>query len=153
MRKLLSLASACALAASLGLAPTSVAYAQKGPGAAGGNVITLRVCNNTRDTPQVAVSYKPVGSDTFFNEGWFNVRPFTCEDLATTTNSYMYGYAEVEGSDVDVWQGSHPRCVEYPGPYEFYDTGSSYCQTWQEVRNFETLYAADWGVFTWNLDY
>ncbi len=149
MRKILTIAAASAMALSMGVAP---AYAQKG-GGGGANVITLQVCNNTNQTAQVAISYKPVGSNTFINEGWYNVEPRTCRNLAETTNSYIYGYAEVQGSDTEVWEGSHPRCVQYPGPYEFYDSGSTYCETYQEVRNFETLYAENWGVFTWTLDY
>ena len=75
------------------------------------SVITLRVCNQTRVTAQVAISYQPVGSGTFSNAGWYNVAPGQCRDLAQTTNAYMYGYAEVEGSDSDVWQGDHPQAT------------------------------------------
>lgn len=146
MHKTVTLAAAAISALTLGLAPGATAQAQAG------NIITLRVCNNTNSVAQVAVSYKPLGSNTFSNEGWFNVDPGQCEDLGETTNAYMYGYAEVDGSDTEVWQGSHPRCVEFPGPYEFWDTGSVYCEAHQEVRNFETLHAREWGVFTWNLD-
>lgn len=143
MQKVLVLGAAILSSLTIGAGP---------PSGGGGDVITLRVCNNTRVTAQVAISYQPVGSGTFINAGWFNVRPGQCRDLAETTNAYMYGYAEVEGSDVDVWQGNHPLCVEYPGPYEFWDNGSAYCESWQEVRNFETLHATSFGIFTWDLN-
>ena len=151
MRQPITLTAAVVAALTL-LSPVGSAAA--GPvSSAQTQTITLRVCNNTDDIAQVAVSYKPLGSNTFYNEGWFNVGARQCENLAETSNAYMYGYAEVDGSDEDIWQGSHPRCVEYPGPYAFWDTASTYCETNQEVRNFETLHAENWGVFTWNLDY
>lgn len=152
MRKLLTLAGAFAAAASLGLAPATAVHAQKG-GGGGGSTITLRVCNNTRDTAQVAISYQPIGSSNFRNEGWYNVNPYSCRDLATTANSYMYGYAEVQGSDTEVWSGSHYLCVEYPGPYDFYNNPNYHsCASYQQDRGFVELYAANFGVFTWNLD-
>lgn len=146
MRKLMVLGAAVLSSLAIGVAPPVPAEAQS-------NVIILRVCNNTRDTAQVAMSYQPVGARTFRNEGWYNVSPGQCRDLAQTTNSYMYGYAEVINSDTEVWEGNHPLCVEYPGPYDFYDTGSTYCESWQDLRNFVTLHANQWGVFTWNLNY
>lgn len=147
MRKILSLAAATVTALTLGVAPAATVQAQQGQS------ITIRVCNNTNEVAQVALSYKPLRAAQFYNEGWFNVNPRSCRDLAETGNSYIYGYAEVEGSDTEVWQGDHPRCVLFPGPYEFWDTGSTYCNPGEETRNFVTLYAANWGVFTWNLDY
>ena len=116
------------------------------------SVITLRVCNQSYVTAQVAISYQPVGAGTFSNAGWYNIAPGQCRDLAQTTNAYMYGYAEAQDSDTEVWQGNHPLCVEYPGPYEFWDNGSTYCDSGQEVRHFETLHAENWGVFTWTLN-
>jgi len=141
------------VAAAVALSAFGVGVVPPAPAQAEQNTITLRVCNNTNQTAQVAVSYQPVGSGTFSSAGWFNVTPHQCRDVAQTTNAYMYGYAEVEGSDTDVWQGNHPLCVEYPGPFEFWDNGSAYCESWQETVNFVTLHAENWGVFTWNLDY
>ena len=141
-----ALAAAVALA-SAGL-PTTAA-AQKGGGA---DSVTLRVCNNASQNARVAISYQPVGQSTFLNEGWFEVRAGTCEDLARTTNAYMYGYANVAGNHDLVWAGDHPLCVQYPGPYEFWTTSSPYCETYQESRNFQVLHAQTFGVYTWNLD-
>ena len=146
MRNAIVLGAAFLSALAVGIVQPVEARAQS-------NTITLRVCNNTSQTAQVAASYQPLGSGTFSNVGWFNVTPGQCRDLAQTTNAYMYGYAEVEGSDTDVWQGNHTLCVEYPGPYEFWDNGSAYCESWQETRGFVTLHADNWGVFTWNLNY
>ena len=146
MRKTIVLGAAILSAMMLGVGPAAPAEAQS-------IVITLRVCNNTNDTAQVAVSYQPVGSGAFYNEGWYNVLPGQCRDVAQTTNAYMYGYAEVQHSDTDVWQGNHDLCVAYPGPYAFWDNGSPYCDASQEVRGFVTLHADTWGVFTWNLNY
>lgn len=145
MPKALVVAASVISALTFGLGTPMQAQAQS-------NRITLRVCNNTNDTAQVAISYQPVGSSTFRNGGWYNVAPRECRNLAETTNAYMYGYAEVEGSD-DAWQGTHSLCVEYPGPYDFWDNGSTYCESWQETRGFVTLHAEEWGPFTWNLNY
>lgn len=144
--------SAFAVSATFIANAVSVAPAHAAGPPQSASTVTLRVCNNTRMTAQVAISYRPVGSQVFNNAGWYNVRPGQCQDLAETGNSYMYGYAEVEGSDEDVWQGDHPLCVAYPGPYEFADTGSAYCENWQEVRHFVTLHANSPGVFTWDLN-
>ena len=54
------------------------ALAQKGPGAAGSEIV-IRVCNNTNDNARVAVSYQPVGGSQFYNEGWYGVRPVDFE--------------------------------------------------------------------------
>lgn len=146
-RGLSIITAAVVAAASL---PAGTALAQKGPAAS--DTITLRVCNNTNQDAKVAISYQPVGHNTFYNEGWFDVRARTCENLAETTNAYMYGFANVVDDHDSIWGGDHPLCVEYPGPYEFWTTTSPYCEPHQESRDFQTLQAQSFGVFTWNLD-
>jgi uncharacterized membrane protein len=142
-----------AVAASLVLAlgPIPAAHAQKGP-AAGGEQIVIRVCNNTNDNARIAVSYKPVGSDQFFNEGWFPVASRACEDIATTGNSFFYGYAEVEGDSSRYWNGDFPLCVQYPGPYEFWSVGHTSCDSRQVLQYFVQMRSDQWGVYTWSLD-
>lgn len=127
------------------------ALAQKGPGAAGSEIV-IRVCNNTNDNARVAVSYQPVGGSQFYNEGWYGVPSRSCLDVARTDNAYIYAYAEVENDGSRYWSGDHPLCVQYPGPYAFWTTGSQYCESHQELRNFVAMHAADWGVCTWTLD-
>jgi uncharacterized membrane protein len=143
-----------ALAAALAFVPATPAFAQKGP-ATGGEIITIRVCNNTNDNARVALSYQGVGSNIFNNEGWFSVASRSCEDIRDTTNAYFYGYAEVENdgsmSDVPYWAGDFPLCVMYPGPYQFYTYGTE-CETGQEVRQFVAMHAENWGSYTWTLD-
>lgn len=143
----LALATAC-LALAVG-APAP-ALAQKGP--SGGGEIVVRVCNNTNDNARVALSYQPVGNAQFYNEGWYGVPSRSCQDLVSTTNAYIYGYAEVENNGSRYWSGDHPLCVQYPGPYAFWSTGSSYCAAGQELRNFVVMHAEDFGVYTWTLD-
>jgi hypothetical protein len=41
--------------------------------------------------------------------------------------------------------------VQYPGPYAFWTYGAQ-CEAGQEVRNFVTMHAEDFGVYTWSLD-
>lgn len=126
------------------------AFAQK-DGVAGGEIV-VRVCNNTNDNARVAISYQPVGQSQFYNEGWYGIPSRSCQDIATTGNAYMYGYAEVENDGTRYWAGNMPLCVQYPGPYAFWSTGGQYCAANQEVRNFVTMHAENFGVFVWNLD-
>lgn len=147
VKTLVSLAAMTALA----LTPAGPAFAQKGPAAAGPSQITLRVCNNTNDNARVAISYQPEGQTVFYNEGWFGVPSRSCQDLRTTGNAYSYGYAEVENDGTRFWAGTFPLCVQYPGPYAFWTYGTQ-CEAGQEVRNFVTLHAEEYGVYTWSLD-
>jgi uncharacterized membrane protein len=143
--------AALAAATALVLGQAAPADAQKGPAAVGPTEITLRVCNNTNDNARVAISYQPVGQANFYNEGWFGVPARSCQDLRTTGNAYSYGYAEVENDGTRYWAGDFPLCVSYPGPYAFWTYGTQ-CETGQEVRQFVTMHAEDYGVYTWTLD-
>jgi uncharacterized membrane protein len=134
--------------AALVLSPAP-AFAQKGGAVV--EQITVRVCNNTNDNTRVALSYQPLNQTLFYNEGWYGVPSRSCQDLVTTGNAYIYGYAEVENDGSRYWAGDMPLCVQYPGPYAFWSAGTT-CAPNQEVRNFVTLHAEDWGVFTWTLD-
>lgn len=127
------------------------ALAQKGPVAAGGEIV-FRVCNNTNDNARVAVSYQPIGASQFYNEGWYGVPSRSCQDIVRTDNAYIYAYAEVENDGSRYWAGNHSLCVQYPGPYAYWTTGSQYCESYQELRNFEAMHADNWGVYTWTLD-
>lgn len=140
-----------AVALALAAAPVP-AFAQKGPSAAGGDQIVIRVCNNTNDNARVAVSYQPVGSQQFYNEGWFAVAAHACSDIATTSNAYFYGYAEVEGDSERYWNGDFPLCVQYPGPYEFWSVGHTSCDSRQVLQYFVQMHAETWGSYTWSLD-
>jgi uncharacterized membrane protein len=119
---------------------------------AGAQTITVRVCNNAYYPANVALSYQPVGRSQFYNEGWYTVQPGGCRDLAQTGNAYIYGYAEVVNDSTRYWSGDFPLCVIYPGPFAFWSDNSRYCATGQSLRNFVTMHATDWGVFTWTLD-
>jgi uncharacterized membrane protein len=141
-------ALAAVMALAFGPAP---ALAQKGQAGGGASEIILRVCNNTNDNARVAISYQPVGQTTFYNEGWFGVPSRSCQDLRTTDNAFSYGYAEVENDSSRFWAGNFPLCVQYPGPYAFWTYGTA-CAAGQEVRQFATLQAESFGVYTWNLD-
>lgn len=142
--------AAAALALAVAVAPAPPAFAQKGP-AAGTEVITIRVCNNTNDNARVAISYQPIGSQQFNNEGWFGIASRSCQDIRDTTNAYFYGYAEVENDGTRYWSGDFPLCVMYPGPYAFWTRGTQ-CEAGQDLRQFVTLHAETWGVYTWSLD-
>lgn len=140
----------------LALAALGFLAAMAAPAAAqkdeGGDQIVIRVCNNTPFDVRVALSYQPLASGAFYNQGWFGVAARACENLATTGNAYAYGYAEVENDGTRYWSGDHPLCVEYPGPYAFWTTASDYCEAKQQSRNFATMHATDWGVYIWTLD-
>lgn len=122
------------------------------PAEAQSRYITIRVCNRSYDPANVAVSYQPVGSGQFYNEGWYTVPAGQCRDIARTDNAYFYAYAEVLNDGTRYWSGNHGLCVIYPGPYAFWSDNSNYCSRGQELRDFVTMHANDWGPFTWNLD-
>lgn len=118
------------------------------------DAIDVQVCNRSRDTALVAISYQPMGAgtDDWLNEGWFTVNAGECGIVARTANAYFYGYAEVLGDTSRFWGGNHSLCVEYPGPYEFWRGKSPRCKSHQNAVNFLPLQAVNWGTFTWNLD-
>lgn len=140
----LKLAALLAVSTVVGAIPTTPVEAQSG-------TITIRVCNRSYDDANVAVSYKPVGSGSFYNEGWFTVYAGRCRDIATTSNSYFYTYAEVLNDGTRYWSGDHSLCLEYPGPYAFWTSGT-YCASYQTTAYFVEHYARSYGVYTWNLD-
>lgn len=144
----LALAAACLALALVQAAP---AAAQNGPGT-GTQDIVFRVCNNTNDDARVAISYQPVGTGQFYNEGWYGVPSRSCQDLVRTDNAYVYAYAEVENDGARYWSGNHGLCVLYPGPYAFWSASASTCPAGQHVRDFVVLHAEEFGAFTWNLD-
>jgi uncharacterized membrane protein len=148
----LSFLTARAAALVLAFGPASAAWAQKGPAAGGAEQIAIRVCNNTNSSTRVALSYQPVGRDQFLNEGWFSMPSRSCQDLASTSNGFFYGYAEVEGDGSRYWNGDFPLCVQYPGPYEFWSVGHTSCDSRQVLQYFVTMHAEQWGVYTWTLD-
>jgi uncharacterized membrane protein len=145
--RFLAALAVCA-AVGLGLAPT--AHAQKGGG--GGAYVTIQVCNNSANPANVAISYQPINQANFYNEGWYTIAPRACRELAQTTNGYFYGYAEVVNDGARYWSGDHPLCVQYPGPFAFWSSGSTQCARGQEVRQFVTMHTENWGVYTWSLD-
>jgi uncharacterized membrane protein len=144
------------LAAVLSVFPTA-SWAQSGAGrievaSKGPPTLDLKVCNRSGRDANVAVSYVPAGEETFLNRGWFRVANGACRDLVTTDNSRFYFYADAADGSERNWQGSHTLCVEYPGPYTFYATGSSLCAPHQDVRSFVAFRAEEPGSWTWTLD-
>lgn len=135
----------------------SPASAQVKPGMPGyrdpaSNIVNLKVCNHSGRDATVAVSYVPPGESSFMNRGWFDVADGACRDLVETDNTNFYFYADANDGSGRYWEGSHSLCVEYPGPYTFYTTGSEYCEDYQEVRNFTAFTADNPGDWTWTLD-
>lgn len=114
--------------------------------------IQLRVCNKSGRNATVAVSYIPVGEETFINRGWFEVRNGACNDIAQTGNANFYFYGDALDGSKRSWQGGHALCVQYPGPYTFYSTGSDTCAPGQVTRNFVPMTYNEPGTYTWTLD-
>ncbi|RZJ26617.1 MAG: DUF1036 domain-containing protein [Brevundimonas sp.] len=123
------------------------------PGESGGRpIIALRVCNNSGRGATVAVSYVQPGESQFMNRGWYDVANGACRDLVSTDNSNFYFYADATDGSGRSWKGTHTLCVEYPGPYTFYSTGGSYCDSDQEARDFTSFSSEEPGTWTWTLD-
>jgi uncharacterized membrane protein len=137
--------------ASLALITAASAVPALAQTSAGGGQVVIRVCNNSDDAARVALSYQPVGSNIFYNEGWFGVGARQCENLRTTENAFFYGYAEVENDGGRYWSGDFPLCVQYPGPYAFWTYGSQ-CEAGQELRQFVTMQAQNFGEYVWTLE-
>ena len=114
--------------------------------------VDIQVCNRSGRDATVAVSYVEVGSGQFVNRGWYDVLNGACAQLVSTDNANFYVYADATDGSGRTWQGDHALCVQYPGPYTFWSTGSSACEQGQEMRNFVPIHADEPGPYTWNLD-
>ncbi|MDO9608667.1 MAG: DUF1036 domain-containing protein [Brevundimonas sp.] len=146
-------AMTCAtVAACLILAAAPPAMAGPAPVSAPQATVELKVCNQSGRDATVAVSYVEVGSGRFINRGWYAVANGVCTDLVSTDNSNFYMYADATDGSGRSWSGNHALCVEYPGPYTFWSTGSEYCDDHQEVKNFVAMHADNPGDYTWTLD-
>lgn len=113
--------------------------------------IDIQVCNRSYDSAYVAVSYIPVGSNSWTNRGWWTVRPGNCTIIGRTNNRVFYTRAEVVGDGSRGWWGDHRLCASYPGPYEFWSPRDGVCRGSQRSVGFRTLRATSSGTFTWNL--
>lgn len=130
------------------------AFAQKpsSPSAGGRPTVQLRVCNQSGRNATVAVSYVEVGASSFTNRGWYDVAAGACRELVTTDNATFYFYADATDGSGRRWSGNHALCVQYPGPYTFRSTGSSTCNSSQELRDFSPFQATEPGPWTWTLE-
>lgn len=128
-------------------APTAVQTA-----AAGDAALTLRVCNRSGHDASVAVSYIAVGESGFTNHGWYDVANGACSDVGTTDNANFYFYADATDGSGRSWQGVHPLCVQYPGPFALRSTASPRCAANQEEKTFVALRSTESGAYTWTLN-
>ena len=124
-----------------------------GVGEARSQLALLRVCNQSHDTAQVAITAHPAPGDSrFLIKGWWIVHPGTCVNAQTAPlRQWAYFYAEAySGADVE-WRGRDQRfCVSYPGPFERF-ISSSYSCSGNVLKSF-TGYFIDEEMFTWYLD-
>lgn len=114
--------------------------------------ITLRACNNTRQTVLIGSSYIPIGGSDWRNKGWTKVRPHSCTNVFRTPNRTFYARAEVKGHPNQYWGRDIKQCVEYPGPYDFYTHSDDTTCPEGEPREFTTFHSDGRPVFVWNLD-
>lgn len=115
------------------------------------DTVDISVCNKTRDDVLVALSFQPVGAgpNDWLNKGWYTVLRGECAYIASTENAFFYAYAEKYGNSSRFWGGNHQLCVEYPGPYEFWSTGT--CGRNQNAVPFASLSSDQYGPYTWTL--
>ena len=139
-------------AASLALFAPQSAVAQVKQNKSGVATVDIQVCNESGRDASVAISYVEVGSRQFINRGWYEVYNGACTSIVSTDNANFYMYGDATDGSGRSWSGNHPLCVEYPGPYTFWSTGSEYCDEGQEVKNFVPMTAAETGTYTWTLD-
>ncbi len=112
---------------------------------------TMRVCNESNSVVLVASSYIPLGERRWLNEGWTRVDQKSCRVMGRTTNRNFYMYAEVLGDSGRHWGGDNNLCVEYPGPYRFWNVDTMRCSGRQTSVGFRALRANNFGTFTWRL--
>lgn len=113
-------------------------------------VVTIRVCNESRADALVAISYIPEGESRWLNRGWYRVNSGNCRVMGHSNNANFYLYADRVGSD-GYWGGNDQLCVEYPGPYQFYNVNSMTCTPSQTSVNFRRIHATSGGTFDWSL--
>lgn len=135
--------TAFAVAAVISMFSASTAAAQSN--------YTIRVCNDASSAVLLAISYIPLGDSRWLNEGWFRVDRNACRVMGRTTNRNFYMYAERLGDGDSYWGGNNNLCVEYPGPYRFFNVNSMSCNNRQTSVGFRALRANNFGTFTWRL--
>lgn len=113
-------------------------------------VVTIRVCNESRWDALVASSYMPRGDSRWLNRGWTRVNRGACRVIGETTNANFYLYADRVGTS-GYWGGRDNLCVEYPGPYSFYNVGSMTCSRSQTSVPFRRVHVSSGGTYTWRL--
>ena len=141
--RILGLAAAVGLAGFAALAATPASAA---------STVTLRACNNTRDTVLVGSSYIPIGGSDWRNKGWTRVNAGSCLDIFKTTNRTFYARAEVKGDSDQFWGADISQCVEYPGPYDFYTRSEDTTCPEGEPQKFTTFHSDGRAVYIWNLN-
>ena len=140
------------VAASLATLAPEAAVAQVKQNKSGVATVDIRVCNESGRNASVAISYVEVGTAQFINRGWYEVYNGACTSIVSTDNANFYMYGDATDGSGRSWSGNHPLCVQYPGPYTFWSTGSEYCDQGQEVKNFVPMTAAETGTYTWTLE-
>lgn len=146
------LATALAVGATPAFSQARPAPAVAPAPAAADSTLSLRVCNRSGHDASVAVSYIAVGESGFTNRGWYAVANGACLDTVTTDNANFYFYADATDGSGRSWQGTHPLCVQYPGPFAVRSTAAPRCAANQEEKTFVALRSTESGVYTWTLN-
>lgn len=128
----------------------SVFFSSLASAAAAQAVVTIRVCNDSRWDALVAVSYMPRGDSRWLNRGWTRVNRGACRVVGETNNANFYLYADRVGAS-GYWGGNNNLCVEYPGPYSFYNVGSMTCSPAQRSVPFRRIHVSSGGTYDWRL--
>ena len=91
----------------------------------------LRLCNMTTSRIGISVGYK--NKNAWRTEGWWNMRPNSCETLVPGVLSSRYFYIHAQDYDRGgEWSGTTPMCTQ---PKEFTIEGTEDCKE----RGFERM--------------
>lgn len=118
-----------------------------------GRNLEIRVCNESGRDAAISIAYKEHGRSDWIVRGWFVAYNGQCITVANTYNLVFYMYGETHNDGDRYWGGSHDLCIQYPGPFAYYNSGNGgTCPDYQETKPFRTLEADRYGTYTWTLD-
>jgi uncharacterized membrane protein len=117
------------------------------PQPASSGKFTFHVCNHSRHTASIAVSYRvSTNPDTFHAQGWANLNPGGCTNLGPYPQGGFWYYAFAKSGQQ--WSGETELCVDKKSGFSrTYGKGAA-CREDRVRFYFQNVHASD---YYWNL--